>query len=1060
MLFIRERIGKLLDYLQGMIYTDEIPVTEYRMKKTEHHYGDFAAPDTSDWEIFNHKEIWGGHQEYYCFAGEIIIPEHFAGKCVVYELITGKEGAWDATNPQFSIYINGRLVQGLDINHREIVLSESAAAGAVYSIVLTAFTGDQNFHLLLDSRIKVLHRDIEKYYYDINVPYQVAKLLPADSRDYYSILSSLNASLNLLDLRVEHSEAFYASLKLAADDINKNFYEKYCGEDGPVTYCIGHTHIDCAWLWTMKVTEDKAVRSFSTVLELMKAYPEYQFMSSQPLLYKFVKKNAPEKYEEIKKRTAEGRWEPEGGMYVEADCNLSSGESFVRQILYGKRFFKEEFGADNKILWLPDVFGYSAALPQIMKKCGIEYFMTTKISWNELNKMPYDTFMWEGIDGSRVLTHFIPTRDYNAPAVDGGTATAHYTTYVGFLTPSHVMGGWQRYSQKYLNDEVMMTYGYGDGGGGPTKEMLETERRLSRGIPGCPRTRLASAKEFFEVLDEHVSNHRYLPKWVGELYLEYHRGTYTSMARNKRYNRRAEFAYGNTELYSIINVIENDALYPDGDIKEGWEILLKNQFHDILPGSSIKEVYDDSRQEYEMILRKASRLTDNALNNIASNIDAETGSLIVFNPNSFCLDSFTEFECDYPAPVVYDGEERLEVQRLSSGKCAFYAKQVPSKGYKAFTLRDAGKASFNDNSASDSLLGAVGNKTYAAVLENKYFRIVFDDRAHMISLYDKAFGREVIKSGEKGNVIMTYEDRPHNFEAWDVNNYYEEKSWEADNVTEMKLVENGPLVSTLKITRRYLESDIIQYISLYADSPRIDIKHEIDWHQKQIFVKLCFPVDVHTSEAVFEIQYGNVKRATHYNTSWDAARFEVCMHKWIDVSEDNYGISVLNDCKYGISVHDGRIGVSLLKSAIYPNPDADKEHHEFIISLLPHAGSFKEAGTIPQAYLLNNPMTALIKNNTGGGLPEEYSFVSSDCDNVIIEAVKKAEDSNDIIIRLYECYNRRSDVCLTFAKDIEAAYVCDMLENNIEEAVSEGSSVYLKIRPYEIITLKIKIKNK
>ncbi len=1056
MMFIRERIGKLTEYLKDMIYTDELPVTEYKMKKIEQHYGDYAAPDTSDWEVFNHKEIWGGHQEYYCFAGEVTIPENFAGKCVVYELITGREGEWDATNPQFSIYVNGRLVQGLDVNHREIVLCEAAKAGEVYSIVLTAFTGDQNFHLMLDSKIKILHRDIEKYYYDINVPYQVAKLLPTDSRDYYNILSALNDSLNLVDLRVEHSEEFCASLKLAEENINKNFYEKYCGNDGPVTYCIGHTHIDCAWLWTMSVTRDKAVRSFSTALELMKSYDEYQFMSSQPLLYKFVKEKAPEKFAEIKKYAAEGRWEPEGGMYVEADCNLSSGESFIRQILYGKRFFKEEFGVDNEILWLPDVFGYSAALPQIMKKCGIKYFMTTKISWNELNKMPYDTFMWEGIDGSKVLTHFTPTRDYNAPAEDGGTATAHYTTYVGFLTPSHVMGGWQRYSQKYLNDEVMMTYGYGDGGGGPTKEMLETARRLSKGIPGCPRTKLSSAKEFFEVLDEHVAEHKYLPHWVGELYLEYHRGTYTSMARNKKYNRRSEFAYGNTELFNVIDVVENKNTYPAAAIKEGWEILLQNQFHDILPGSSIKGVYDDSKREYEMILKEAATLTENAISSIVSNIDAEAGSLVVFNPNSFDLDGFTEFECDYTSPVIYDGDVRLEVQKLSNGKYAFFAKAVPSKGYKTFALRDAGENSIDDL-VIDRPTAAVNCNDYAAILENKYYRVLFDDKGHMVSLYDKTADREILKSGEEGNVIMTYEDRPHNFEAWDVNNYYEEKFWEADDVTEMVLVENGPLVSTLKITRRYLESDIIQYISLYSDSPRIDIKHEVDWHQKQILVKLCLPVDIHTSEATFEIQYGNVKRATHYNTSWDAARFEVCMHKWVDISEDNYGISILNDCKYGISVHDGNIGVSLLKSAIYPNPDADKEHHEFTISLLPHEGSFKEAGTIPEAYLLNNPMSAVVKGNAGGNLPEEYSFVSTDCDNVIVEAVKKAEDSDDIIIRLYECYNRRSDVRLSLAKDIKAAYECDMLENDIEELVLEGSSVFFKVKPFEIKTIKIKL---
>lgn len=1087
MMFIRERIGKLLEYLRDMIYSDEEKAGGYGFLKAEKHFGDYAYTENLALKPFGDEEIWGGHHEYYCFAGDVVIPERFAGKCVVFELVTGREGEWDATNPQFSIYVNKKLVQGLDVNHREIVLSENAIPGEKYEIVLSAFTGDQNFHLRLDSRLKVLEREIEQYYYDINVPYQVAKLLPPDSRDYYNILTALNDSLNLLDLRVEYSEGFYASLKRAQDNIRTGFYEKYCGGDGPVTYCVGHTHIDCAWMWTMSVTRDKAVRSFSTALELMKAYPEYRFMSSQPLLYKFIKKQTPEKYEEIKQMAASGRWEPEGGMYVEADCNLSSGESFIRQILYGKRFFKEEFGADCEILWLPDVFGYSAALPQIMKKCGMKYFMTTKISWNELNKMPYDTFEWEGIDGSRVLTHFVPTRDYNAPAVDGGTATAHYTTYVGMLTPSHVMGGWQRYSQKYLNSEVMMTYGYGDGGGGPTKEMLETQRRLAKGISGCPKTRISSAKEFFHVLDEHVSGNKYLPCWTGELYLEYHRGTYTSMARNKRYNRKAEFAYGNLELYCIMDTFMNGSSYPAADIRSGWEVLLHNQFHDILPGSSIKEVYEDSKNEYEAILARADALEKNALNNVALNIRTDKGSLIVFNPNSFDISGLTVFDCGLSAPVVYDGEERLEVQRLSDGSFIFNAVDVPSKGYKTFRLEDAVDITYEKNSGSslencnlensvpqgncpdvsfsaaqdetaEDCLKTIISSDKTVIMKNKYYNVVFDEKGHMVSLFDKRACREVIKDGQYGNVIMTYEDRPHNFDAWDLNNYYEEKSWEADNVTGIEITENGPVVNTIKITRRYLESDIVQYISLYADNPGIDIRHEIDWRQKQIFVKLCFPADIHTSEATFEIQYGNVKRATHYNTSWDAARFEVCMHKWADVSEDNFGLSILNDCKYGISIHDGNIGVSLLKSAIYPNPEADREHHEFTIRLLPHEGSFKEAGTIQQAYLLNNPMQAVIKTNDGGYLPETCSFVKSDCENVIVEAVKQAEDSDDIIVRVYECYNRRSNVCLTFGGQIQSAFECNMLEETEDEPVTEDNMIFIKMMPFEIKTLKLKLK--
>ena len=530
MVLMRERIGKLLEYLQEQIYPRSCENQDYRMKKTEETFSDVGNLDTSDWEVLTREQLWGGHREYYWFETKVVIPAEFDGECVVYELMTGREGEWDATNPQFSIFVDGKRIQGLDVNHREIILTEKACKGQEYRIILSAFTGDQNFSLRLCSAIKVLDRKTEKYFYDLSVPYEVAKLLPEDDKAYLTILNCLNESLNLLDFRKEGSKEYYQSLEAAQEYITREFYDKHCGDSDAYIYCVGHTHIDCAWLWTLKVTEDKAVRSFSTVLELMRRYPEYIFMSSQPQLYKYVKKNAPEVYEEIKERVKEGRWEVEGGMFVEADCNIASGEALVRQFVHGKRFFRDEFGKDNEILWLPDVFGYSAALPQIMEKCGIRYFMTTKISWNEFNKMPCDTFEWEGIDGTRILTHFVPTRDYNKGAVEGGYETEHFTTYNGYINPSQMKGAWKRYSQKYLNDEVLCSFGYGDGGGGPTKDMLENQRRLAKGIPGCPKTVMSTSQQFFHVLDEKVRGKKYLPSWVGELYLEYHRGCllYTS----------------------------------------------------------------------------------------------------------------------------------------------------------------------------------------------------------------------------------------------------------------------------------------------------------------------------------------------------------------------------------------------------------------------------------------------------------------------------------------------------------------------------------------------------
>lgn len=1058
MIFLKERIGKLLADLYPLIYPQQQTVPAWRMRKGRHKISDVAALDTTGWQLFGGQEIWGGHREYYWFETVIEIPAAFAGETVVFRLTTGREGEWDATNPQFALYVNGELKQGLDVNHTEAILSKSAQAGEVYRIVLSAFSGDQNFRLALDSVILTLDPLTEHYYYDIRVPYEAAMLLESDDEAGIALVTVLNESLNRLDLRKKGSPAYYESLSQAQEYIWQELYQKLAGEHKEKVCCIGHTHIDVAWLWSLSVTRDKAVRSFSTVLELMKHYPEYRFMSSQPQLYQYVKEEDPGLYRQIRERVREGRWETEGGMWVEADCNLASGESLIRQFLYGKAFFRQEFGTDNQILWLPDVFGYSAALPQIMKKCGIRYFMTTKISWNEFNKMPYDTFMWQGMDGTRILTHFSPSRDYVMP----GGELKTYTTYNAELAPRQVKGSWQRYQQKNLNQSVLMSFGFGDGGGGPTKAMLEHQRRLGQGIPGCPQTKINSAGEFFTQLEREVSGHKQLPVWVGELYLEYHRGTYTSMARNKKYNRRSEFTYQNAELLSVLARQLAGAEYPADRLKSGWELILLNQFHDILPGSSIKEVYEESEEQYRKVLHTGNEIIARSLNAMARLIDAPRHALVVFQPNGACRSALVHSVCPegITHPAVYDGERRLPVQRPVDGGLLFTA-DLPAKGYHTFTVREGTEEEMRQddcpgNIAGDSAAGGLWQIS-AARLENSFFVVNLAENGQFSGIYDKRTDRELLKAGQHGNILMTYEDRPHNYDAWELNHYYMEKSWEVDDLSGLEVTEAGPVRGTVRITRHYLDSVITQEISIYRDIPRIDIRSEIDWKEEHLFLKALFPVDIRSDEATYEIQYGNVRRPCHYNTTWDFARFEVCAHKWLDLSEEGYGVSLLNDCKYGCHVHDGVIGLSLLKSATYPNPDADKERHTFTYSLYPHIGGWREAGTVVQAYQLNNPPLSVIKPNDGGILPSAHSFISCEQENVIIEAVKKAEEGGSTIVRLYECFNRTTRAGLRIGQKVSSVQQCDMLEQ-AEESLTvpkEGEVLEIGFKPYEIKTLKI-----
>jgi alpha-mannosidase len=1120
MYFYEERINKIIDEIRGYIYLKTRSVREIKIKPGP--YGacdidfdnDFNYP--GDWIPFNNEDRWGKKDKSFLFFTTVEIPEEFNGRTVIFRVRTGREGEWDALNPQFMIFVNGSLVQGLDVNHREIILSEKAVAGEVFNIILHAYSGMHERLVEFSAVIAVLDREIENLYYNLKVPYDVAVLLEKEDKRRIDIIGFLNKAINIIDLRKPFSAGFYDSVKKANQYLEKEFYANYCGHEDFIATCIGHTHIDVAWLWTLAQTREKTARSFSTVLSLMEQYPEYIFMSSQPQLYKFIKEDYPEIYEKMKERIKEGRWEPEGAMWLEADCNVSSGESLVRQVLFGKRFFKEEFGIESRVLWLPDVFGYSAALPQILKKSGVDYFMTTKISWNEYNKLPYDTFLWRGMDGTEILTHFITTRSKefrNNP---------HITTYNGILAPPQVMGAWDRYQQKDLNNDVLISFGYGDGGGGPTKEMLENARRMAKGIPGCPRVKIGKVLDYFKRLEKKLEENKKLPKWVGELYLEYHRGTYTSMARNKRFNRKCEFMYQDAELFSVMGkYAAGKKEYPQDKINNGWEILLLNQFHDILPGSSIKEVYEDSKEQYMAITKAGKELIDEAVKSISARVGIEDTSIIVFNQLGFERSDIVEIELpdeysgEYSGIEIIGDDGRVLPSQLIPGtgtstdfrKMIFFAENVPSKGYKAFKIKLADnvkpvaqKSGLNEPGLNKPGINEPINKEFDIKnpwginsISNDYFNIKFDENCDITSIYDKLNCRAVITTGERANVFQAFEDKPHNHDAWDINIYYQEKMWEIKNVESAKIVENGPVRTAVRIVRRFLDSVIEQDICIYNHMPRIDFKTRVDWKEKQILLKAAFPVDIHSDKATFDIQYGNMERPTHWNTSWDFAKFETAAHKWVDISEDDYGISLLNESKYGYDVKDGVIRISLIKSAVYPNTEADREVHEFTYSLYPHKGDWREGNTVKSAYFLNCPMYSVIRgagakedscasdalaikpssagetkakeDNCAGStlpamLPASFSLVGIDKENVIIEVVKKAEDSEDIIIRMYECYNRRTRAKVTFFKELLEVWECDLMENNMEKIgiSSSGCSFEFTIKPYEIKTFKIRLK--
>lgn len=1035
MWFIDKRIQVICEELKRLITVKRMPLEHILYKE-----GLYMDPDQADaqggvWKDFLPKSMkWYGPDRHYWFRADYQVPGELEGQELRLHVKTQIEEWDDGKNPQFLLFVNGEITQGLDMNHRIVQMTEQARPKEQWRLDLQAYTG--TLHSEFDMIIEMLQvcPRIEKLYYDLLVPLQAFSRMDKEDKVRMDLESVLNEAVNLLDLRVPYSEKFYESVAAAEAYLENALYGEMSGCSDVIATCIGHTHIDVAWWWTVAQTREKVARSFATVLKLMEEYPEYRFMSSQPQLYEFLKERYPKLYGQVKSRIEEGRWEPEGGMWLEADTNLTSGESLVRQFLYGKRFFREEFGKDCRILWLPDVFGYSGALPQIMKKSGIDYFMTTKLAWNQVDQMPYDTFWWKGIDGTAVFTHLITTLGVGQSEKD------FFTTYNGILHPDAIMGGWKRYQNKDINNDILIAFGYGDGGGGPTREMLETARRMEKGIRGIPKVRQEFAGTYFDELYERVVDNRRLPVWEGELYFEYHRGTYTSMARNKRSNRKSEFLMMNLELLSVLASFEG-AVYEKEQIDKMWKTILLNQFHDILPGSSIHEVYEVTKQEYEELAEAGEALLADKMEKVAGRGDFVT----LFNTLGMVRDDMVRLPEEICGALEDENGERYPIQKLAGENIA-WVRQLPSKGFKSFRVADdCGGEGLNKEP-----LFLVGDET----LETPWYTVRLDENGLFTSIYDKHNDREILQPGKQGNLFRMYEDKPIYYDNWDIDIYYTEKSWDALHCSRKEWTFIGPVCAVLELERSISNSLIRQKIYFYADTPRIDFETYVDWKEHQHLLKVQFPLDVHTDEAAFDIQFGNLTRKVHTNTSWDMARFESCGQKWIDLSEGHYGVSLLNDCKYGHSVKDSVVSLTLIKSGIEPNPVTDQEEHWFTYALYPHRGNLRECDTVPESYCLNVPVMV----RTGSGWTGCASLLSVTCKNIMVETVKPAEDGDGIILRMYEYENARTKAEVIFGMNQKIARVqeCNLMEEPEGEPLEHQTDRFaFLICPYEIKTYRV-----
>jgi len=946
------------------------------------------------------------------------------------QALTGTDWSGKPLRPDWRLP-KGRLAKPLTV-YIEMAVNHLFGFNEMGNIQETSFIG-----LLRQAEIGMFDRDAWDLIWDYSVVAEMAQHMPHDSVRGRQALFAANTFINAINLE---DKGTWPKARAGLTQ----FMSAHNGDAQHNVSAIGHAHIDTAWLWPLAETRRKVIRTISTTLRLMEDYPEYKFSFSQAVQHDWVKQMQPDLFAQMKRRVREGRIVPVGGMWVEPDTNVPSGESLIRQLLVGQRFFREEYGLESKEIWIPDVFGYCAQLPQIAALGGVKRFLTQKLSWNQINKPTHHTFYWEGLDGTRMLTHFPPADTYNA-----------------VCTVEEALYQVRNYKDLERSNESYLLFGFGDGGGGPTMEMLERLRRMAD-VDGLPRMAIRTSNDFFDRLEADAKD---INTVTGELYFELHRGTYTSQARTKFGMRKSEILLHDVELIaSVVEALKTTLAlqakdkskakakakrapkpapttsYPARQLDDLWKTVLLNQFHDILPGSSIHAVYEDAHRQLGEVMTTANSLRDDLTSALdALLVPAEAGErLLAINTAGVLRHEVVELP----------GAAAGAPQTSASGKPLGIASFVDEVG---LMIQDF-EACY-ELGPDTGPVEARATRT-GFVLENDYVRATFLKDGALSGLYDKFVEREALAPGTRANQFVLFDDHPVDWEAWDVDVFHLEKRTNAPGAASAKLVESGPLRGAIEFTYALSDkSTLKQVVSLTAVSARLDFACDVDWHESRTFLKVEFPVDVYAQEATYDVQFGHLRRPTHFNTSFDVARFEVCGHKWADLSEAGFGVALMSDSKYGYATHGNVMRLSLLRSPKSPDPEADMGSHTFKYALLPHAGSAIEADVIDEAYAFNMP---LVLRSTRAE-PGTRNIFSTDVRNVVIETLKRAEAGDGLIVRLYESHGGRGTIMLTSDLAVRRASLCNGLEQELEELKWVNDSVSIDIKPFQIMTIKLEL---
>ncbi|HOK03862.1 MAG TPA: glycoside hydrolase family 38 C-terminal domain-containing protein [Victivallales bacterium] len=1008
--------------IRKMILTDSTPFNAKIAKTPE--MLKFQEAKKLKFKEIKEGDSWGKAWDCAWFELNAVVPKNWAGKEVVAQIeLTGEGLIFNSAGEPIQSITNGSVFEvdySKDLcyllkkckGEEKIQLWVEAVGNHLFGVNRhpDAAQDDPDRHGTFNAvankmRLCVFNREIYDLWLDLEIAIGLIKTKDIHKVQQLRILEAVN---NAIDVFAENP----CNAGKTRDIIKKELSRKATDLD-LTTYAVGHAHIDTGWLWRVKEGIRKCGRTFASQITLLEKYNDYVFGASQAQHYEFTKLHYPEIYEKIKDYVKKGRWEIQGAMWVEADCNITSGESLIRQVLHGKNFFMDEFGVDVKNLWLPDVFGYSAALPQILKKSGVDFFVTQKLCWSQFNQFPHTTFIWKGIDGSEVISHFPPENTYNAN-----------------LRPESLIFARNNFKESSYIDEFLTLFGIGDGGGGPKEEYIERGIRLSN-LYGVPKVKFGRAQDFLEKLRKYKDK---LPKWVGELYLEVHRGTYTTQARVKKGNRKLEQKLKMTEFICSCAPIEK---YPIKELDRIWKTLLVNQFHDILPGSSIHGVYQDTWQQHEECLKKCDQLIEKAANQI---LKKDSNSITFVNCLSNEFKGVVELPEDFKNCLQTEDGQKINVQLENDRAVAKIA--IPPHSY--LTLKKSGNAEIAEIQKGKSLQ-----------LENSLIKCQFNNDGTIKSLYDKEYKKELIHEGKKANLFTLYTDIPNNWDAWDIDFHYEKSIVAHAELLNSESLPSGNVRQGIKLNFKIGSSTIEQEVWLTSDSKRLDFKTKIDWKEKHKMLRVSFPTNIESDYATFEIQYGYMRRPTHRNTSWDFAKFESVAHRYVDISDQNYGIALLNDCKYGHKVLDNVIDLNLLRSPTEPDPDADMGIHEFTYSLLPHKGSFVESDVISEAASLNMP-PVIFDGFSAENIKVPVS-IYSEGNSVSMEVLKRAEKEDSLVIRLVELKGCESVAELEFSNKNAKLIECDIMEwNDFGKKINCSEKVKIQMKPFEIKTFKLK----